>query len=358
MSLPPIVDIDPGRELRIRMAVALALVIVLPFAFVYTFLFLLNTVGIAMLEWMGERRFHGEFYVDPILLTVVVLGGLAVQYRFGPGMVLDSVRARSANEERYPELHAAVTRLAQQADLPKPDVRIMRTDLPNAFAVGTPERGTVVVSTGLLELVDEEERDAVLAHELSHLKNRDASLMTVAWLLPTLTYYVAIVAYTVLYGLFRLLGGMGRSGGFGRSGGGGGRDGRAIAVAIVVITVSAVLTLLVSAMFWFASVLIHRVLSRYREYAADRGAAELTGSPAALASTLSKIDETMPEVPDRDLRRYDGGAEALYLAPLEARSFDSHELVSTDVFPATHPPTEERIERLREMTREMEREAQ
>ena len=106
-------------------------------------------------------------------------------------------------------------------------------------------------------------------------------------------------------------------------------------------------------MFWAASVLVHRLLSRYREYAADRGAAALTGDPAALASALRTMDETMPEVPDRDLRELDGGTEALYAAPLETRAFGDGELVSTDVFPETHPPTDERIERLREIAGEL-----
>jgi len=149
--------------------------------------------------------------------------------------------------------------------------------------------------------------------------------MTVAWVLPTVTYYLAALAFYVLYGLFKLLS-------FG-GGSGGDRDGRALAVGIVVITVSALVTLTVSAMFWCGSVLIHRVLSRYREYAADRAAAEITGSPAALASALDALDESMPEVPDRDLREFDGGAEALYVAPLESRAFGDKELVSTDDVP-------------------------
>jgi len=332
------------RGLRIRMLVATALVVALPFAFVYAFVFLINAVGLPLLEWANERPYTGEVYVDPVLLAVVVLVGLAVQYRYGPRTVLRSVGARRVSPDEYPELHAAVTRLAAQADVPAPDVAVAHTELPNAFAVGTPGDGTVVVTTGLLDRLDDAELDAVLAHELSHLANRDASLMTVAWVLPTVTYYVAALAFYVLYGLVKFL----RFGG----GGGGDRDGRALVVGLVVITVSAVLTLTVSAMFWFGSVLIHRVLSRYREYAADRGAAEITGSPAALASALRTVDEAMPEVPDRDLRELDGGAEALYLAPLEARAFGDEELVSTDVFPETHPPTRERIARLRELAGE------
>ncbi len=342
MSLRTDAAPSADRELRVRMGVTLLFLVVLPFAFVYTFLLLANTVGIALLEWATERPYHGEFYVDPVVLTVVVLGGFVVQYRYGPTAVLGSVDARRVTAEEYPDLHATVTRLAAQAGVPEPEVAVLEADLPNAFAVGTADDGTVVVSTGLLDSLEDRELEAVLAHELAHLGNRDASLMTVAWLLPTITYYLAVVAFWVLYGFYRLLG---------AGAGGGSRDGRGLAVAAVVITVTTVLTMAVSAMFWIASVLLYRLLSRHREYAADRGAAAITGDPAALASALERIDGRMPEIPDEDLRRYDGGVEALYLAPLEARAFGSKELISTDIFPDSHPPTDERIDRLRELER-------
>lgn len=346
MSLHSSADAGTDRQLRLRMAIALVFLVLFPFAFVYTFLYLANTVGLALLEWADGQPRHGEFYVDPILLTVVILGGLAVQYWIGPRTVLASVDARPVDADSHPDLHATVTRLAAQTQVPTPDIAVIRSDVPNAFAVAAGDRGTIVATTGLLELLSDEELEAVLAHELAHLSNRDASLMTVAWLLPTITYYLAIVAFYVLYGMFRLLGAGGSS-----SGSSGNRDGKGIAVAIVVITVCAVLTLAVSAMFWLGSVLLYRVLSRYREYAADRAAATTTGSPAALAGALEKIDETMPTIPDRDLRKLDGGVESLYLAPLDTRAFDSKELISTDIFPETHPPTEERIDRLRELVR-------
>lgn len=335
------------RDLRIRMVVALGLIVVLPFAFVYTFLFLANTVGIALLEWANERPYTGEFYVDPILLAVIVLGGLGVQYWLGPRTVLGSVGAREVDASEYPDLHATVTRLSSQIDLAKPGVAVIRSDVPNAFAVAGREPGRVVVTNELLATLEDDELEAVLAHELAHLKNRDANLMTVAWLLPTITYYLAVAAFYVLYGLLRVLG---ADGGSSR----GDSDGRGLAVAIVVIVVCAVLTLTVSAMFWAASVLFYRVLSRQREYAADRAAATITGSPAALAGALETIDGAMPDVPDRDLRALDGGAEALYLAPLESRAFGGKDLVSTDIFPDTHPSTAERIDRLRELAAETE----
>nr|WP_328821534.1 M48 family metalloprotease [Natronorubrum halalkaliphilum] len=222
---------------------------------------------------------------------------------------------------------------------------MISSDVPNAFAVAGGGQESIVVTEGLLEALEADELEAVVAHELAHLKNRDANLMTVAWLLPTIPYYLAVVAFYVLYGLFRLFGH-----GFGSRSRSGNGDGRGLAVAIVVIVVCAVVTLTVSAMFWAASVLFYRILSRQREYAADRAAATITGSPAALANALETIDGAMPDLPDRDLRKLDGGAEALYLAPLESRAFGSKELVSTEIFPDTHPSTDERIEQLRQLS--------
>lgn len=333
---------DPA--LRRRIAVAVALVVVLPFGFIYGFVAAVNHVLIPLLGALGDSAYHGRFYVSPWLAGVVVFGGLGVQAVFGPRTVLESLGARRLNRREYPDLHETVTRMAQQADIEAPDVAVTRNDAPNAAAVRGPRGAAVVVTTGLLERLDERETEAVLAHEIAHLKNRDATVMTVAWVLPTVTYYVALAAAYLLYGLYRTLG----------AGSSSGRDGEGFAKAIIVLTVAAVVTMALSAMFWVASVLVHRVLSRYREYAADRGAAALTGDPAALASALRRMDETMPEVPDRDLRKLDGGAEALYVAPLEGRAFTDAELVSTDVFPDTHPPTGERIERLREMAGEIE----
>ena len=336
--------IERDPKLQRRIALTVVLIVTLPFVFVYTFVFAANTIGIALLEWATERPFHGEVHVDPIVLGVVIAVGIGLQLRYGSRGVLSSIGARRVSVDEYPELHARVVRLAWQADLPPPAVAVAHNDAPNAFAVGgVGTKPTVVVTTGLLDSLESAELDAVLAHEVAHVANRDVSVMTVAWLLPTITYYLAIAAAYVLYGLYRILG---------ASSGGGSRDGRAIVVAVVVITVTALVTLAISAMFWFGSVLVHRVLSRYREFAADRAAAAMTGDPLSLATALETIDDEMRSIPDRDLRRLDGGVEALYIAPLEARSFDEAELVSTDIFPETHPPTRDRIEQLREIAGE------
>ncbi|UWG51372.1 Zn-dependent protease with chaperone function [Halalkaliarchaeum sp. AArc-CO] len=335
---------SPDPALRRRILIASALVVLLPFGFIYAFVAAINHVLLPLLESFGHGPYHGRVYVSPLLAVVIVLGGLATQIWFGPSTVLGSIGARRVAPDERPELHAAVTRLAQAADIEPPDVAVTSNDAPNAAAVRGPARASIVVTTGLLDRLDGEELEAVLAHEIAHLKNRDATVMTVAWFLPTVTYYLALAAAYLLYGTYRALG----------AGSSSGRNGRGLAKAVIVLTVTAVVTIAISALFWAASVLIHRILSRYREYAADRGAATLTGEPAALASALRTLDEEMSEIPDRDLRKLDGGAEALYVAPLSARSFTDAALVSTDIFPDTHPQTEDRIDRLRELAGEVE----
>ena len=334
---------DPS--LRRRMLLTVALVVLLPFVFIYAFVAVVNGVFLPFLESLGYGPYPGRVYVEPWLAVLIVVGGLVAQARFGPGTVVGGVGGRRVDANSYPDLHESVVRLSAVADVEPPDVAVTENEAPNAMAVrGPASTPVVVVTTGLLQRLDEREQEAVLAHEIAHVKNRDATVMTVAWLLPTATYYVATASYYLLYVIARM---------FGYGGGTSDGDGEGAAKVILVLLVAAVLTLALSAMFWAASVLVHRLLSRYREYAADRGAAALTGDPAALASALRTMDETMPEVPDHDLRELDGGTEALYAAPLETRAFGDNDLVSTDVFPETHPPTDERIERLREMAGEL-----
>jgi heat shock protein HtpX len=330
------------------MALALVLVVVLPVAFVYAFVFLMNTVGVALLTFATERPWRGRFYVEPWLVVGAVAVGFLVRYRFGEGSALRAVGARRVDADEYPEVHDALVRLSGTVGVETPDLAVARTDVPNAFAVGRrPGHATVVVTTGLLDLLDAEERDAVLAHELAHVRNRDVSVMTMAYFLPSLAYLVAIGAYLVLVGVFKALSGFRHVDDDGAKG---------LVVVVVVLVVSAVSTMLVSAAFWVGSFLLFRLLSQYREFAADRGAAAITGSPAALASALGELDDGMGELPDSDLRDADGGVEALYVAPIDDYQFgEDRELISSDLFPATHPPVEERIDRLRELAGEAER---
>lgn len=208
-----------------------------------------------------------------------------------------------------------VGRLSQQADLPKPKVAIADTRVPNAFATGRSQKSSAVcVTTGLMETLDDDELEGVIAHELAHVKNRDVMVMTIASFLSSIAFL--IVRWGWLFG---------------------GDDNRQNAPVIVAIIASLVV--------WIISYLLIRALSRYREYAADRGAAVITGRPSALASALLKISGRMDNVPKRDMRDT-SEMNAFFIIPIKSDFIGR-------LF-STHPSTENRVERLRDMEREME----
>jgi heat shock protein HtpX len=254
-------------------------------------------------------------YVQSLLVIVVVMGAfMLAQVLFSDRLALRSMGAREVDPEEYPDLHRAVDRLAQQADLPKPTVAVAETSVPNAFATGrSTKTATVAVTTGLMDALTQEELDGVIAHELAHIKNRDVLVMTIASFLSTIAF--VIVRWGWLFG--------GRN----RRGGG-------IVVAIGI-----------SLVVWVVSFVLVRTLSRYREYAADRGGARITGRPAALATALMKIDGQMDRVPDEDLRDQ-AEMNAFFVIPV-TRGFIGR-------IARTHPPTEKRIERLQAMERDLE----
>lgn len=250
---------------------------------------------------------------------LVVIAGLLVtfQYLFSDRLVLMAAGAREVSAAEEPELHARVQRLAALADLPPPKVAIMEHTMPNAFAAGRSPRASVVALTrGLMERLDDAELDAVISHELSHIRHRDAMVMTLASFFSTVAFFVARAFMYARWGGRR-------------------RQGNAL-----------ILVWLVSLVVWFISLLLLRALSRYREYAADRGSALLTGAPSQLASALLKISDEMGRIPQRDLREVQG-ANAFYIIPAVTGQ-SILELFST------HPPLEKRLERLRRLEREME----
>ncbi len=253
-----------------------------------------------------------------LLMVVLLMGSFSlVQFLFSDKLALWSMGAEKVEPSEYPELHRSVDRLVQQADLPKPTVAVADTQTPNAFATGKSQGSSAVcVTTGLLDALDREELEGVLAHELAHIKNRDVAVMTIASFLSTIAFLV------VRWGW--LFGGGGRN----RRGGGG------IVVAIVV-----------SLLVWIVSFILIRALSRYREYAADRGGALITGKPSALASALLTISGRMDKVPTEDLRDQ-AEMNAFFVIPIN-RGFIAS-------LARTHPPTEKRVERLRALEREME----
>jgi heat shock protein HtpX len=242
---------------------------------------------------------------------------LFAQYFFSDRIALYSMGANEVNEQEYPELHATIGRLAQQADIPKPTVAVADSRVPNAFATGrSPSKATVAVTSGIMDTLDSEELEGVLAHELAHVKNRDVMVMTIASFLSSIAFLV--VRWGWLFG------------------GGGGEGNEQVPVYVAIVA---------SLVVWVVSFFLIRTLSRYREYAADRGGAIITGRPSALASALMKIDGRMDKVPDDDLREQ-SEMNAFFIIPINTG-------VIGRLF-STHPSTENRIERLREMQRELE----
>ncbi|TMT85235.1 zinc metalloprotease HtpX [Haloterrigena sp. H1] len=255
-----------------------------------------------------------------LLVFALLFGGFSlVQYYFSDTLTLRSMGAKTVSRDEYPQLHGSIERLSQQADLPKPKVAVVDSKVPNAFATGRNQKNAAVcVTTGLMNTLEPEELDGVLAHELAHVKNRDMMVMTIASFLSTIAFMM--VRWGAFFG-----GGHGR----GREGGGGG-----IVVAI-----------LVSLVVWIISYLLIRALSRYREFAADRGAAAITGNPSALASALLKISGQMDKVPKDDMRE-EAEMNAFFIIPIKSG-------VIGRLF-STHPSTERRVEQLRDLEREMQ----
>ncbi len=242
-------------------------------------------------------------------LLVFVAGMFLVQVFASDKLALHAMGAREVTPEEAPQLHAMVERLCVQANLPKPRVAVANTRMPNAFAIGrSPKKATVCATTGIMELLTPAELEGVMAHELTHVQNRDVMVMTIA------SFFATVAAYIVQFGFF--------------FGGGGASssddDGPSMAVVI-----------LVSVVVYVISFLLLQALSRYREFAADRGAAIITGRPSALSSALMKISGSMERIPQRDLRASEELA-AFYIFPPHAKQS------LMNLF-STHPPMEKRI---------------
>jgi heat shock protein HtpX len=251
-----------------------------------------------------------------IILFALPLVGLFLQYYFSDKLVLTSVGARVIDAAQSPELYGIVQRLAQQADLPMPRVAIVDNRMPNAFATGRgPRHAVVAVTTGLLNTLTNPEIEAVLAHEMTHIRNRDMVVMTMA------QSFAAVAAFNVQVGFW-----------FGIGGDRGRDNNNGFAIILLV----SILVALISKMLVLA-------LSRYREYAADRGSAILTGSPEQLASALLRITGTMQRIPNQDLREAQPLSALFIAAPTKATFF---ELFSD------HPSVEKRIARLQAFERQ------
>ncbi|HUB76858.1 MAG TPA: zinc metalloprotease HtpX [Solirubrobacteraceae bacterium] len=250
-----------------------------------------------------------------VTIAVVAVALFGFQLLASDKLALATMGARTVTPQEQPELHAIVERLCVQADLPKPRVAVMDHRMPNAFATGrTQKAATVCATTGLLAMLEPAELEGVIGHELTHVINRDVMVMTIA-------SFFAMVAAVIIRFAFFFGGGFG--GGYG---GGRGRDDGEEAVLLII---------LVSVVVYAVSFVLLRTLSRYREYAADRGSAILTGRPSALASALIKISGTIERIPSNDLRSAEG-MSAFFIVPARAKQS------LMNVF-ADHPPLEKRL---------------
>jgi len=241
----------------------------------------------------------------PLLIIVAVM--FLVQVFASDKLALHAMGAREVSPQEAPQLHAMVERLCVQANLPKPRIAVANTPMPNAFAIGrSPKSATVCATTGIMDLLSPAELEGVMAHELTHVQNRDVMVMTIA------SFFATVASYIVQFGFF--------------FGGGGSDDDDSPSAAVVI---------LVSIGVYVVSFLLLQALSRYREYAADRGAAIITGRPSALASALMRISGGMERIPQRDLRASEELA-AFYIFPPHAKNS------LMNLF-STHPPMEKRI---------------
>lgn len=288
--------------------------------------------------WKSDRGLEARMILTMFLLAAVYLAFLAVllsmgvsqiyvilfmggfmflQYFFSDKMILSSMGAKLVSESEEPRIHDMVRRLCQNADLPMPKIAVVRTNMPNAFATGRNQKNAVVaVTTGLLSRLNESEVEAVLAHELTHVKNRDMMVMTIA------TFLSSLAQLMVQWLPFM---------------GGGDRDRDSGS--------NAALLLVVSLVVWIVSFILIRTLSRYREFAADRGAAIITGQPSNLISALTKISGS--RVPTEDLRKVEGPVSALFITPALSGS-------SLSKLFSTHPTLEARIDALQRIEMELE----
>jgi heat shock protein HtpX len=273
-------------------------------------IFLLGAVYVAFMAVLFAAGTQGP-------MIALFAGGLFIfQMLAAEKIGLHAMGAQQVSAKEAPELHAMIERLCVQADLPKPKVAIMRTSMPNAFAMGrSKQSSTVAVTTGLMEILSPAELEGVLAHELAHIRHRDVVIMTIV------AFFAAIAAMIMQIGLFF----------------GGGRSNENAAGFMAL--------LLVSLAVYVISFFLMNALSRYREFAADRGAAEITRRPSALASALMKINGTMSRIPQQDLRA-NSELAAFYIARPSTRSIFN--LIST------HPPMEKRIAQLERLESQLQ----
>jgi heat shock protein HtpX len=275
-------------------------------------LFTLFLLGLLYVALIGALLAAGT----GIILMVIIIGGLSLaQLFFSDKLALRAIGAKEVSPEEAPGLHAMIERLCIQADLPKPRIAVADMHMPNAFATGRSQKNaTVCATTGIMQTLSPSELEGVMAHELAHVKHRDVLIMTIA------SFFASIAAVILQFGFFF-----------------GGDDDENPSILIV---------LLVSFVVYILSFFLMLALSRYREYAADRGAAIVTGRPSALASALVNISGAMQRVPTQDLRQAER-LNAFFIVPTSVKG-------AVQTLFSTHPPIEQRIARLQQLEAQLQ----
>jgi heat shock protein HtpX len=267
-------------------------------------------LGILYVVFLSILNYLGVGYIPlAIIASVMILA----QWYFSDKIVLWSSGARIVSREEYPRLHEIVERLSTNNGLPKPKVAMVNSNVPNAFATGkSPKSSLVAVTIGLLDLLDDDELEAVLGHELTHVRSRDVLVLTLASIFSTVAWYL------MQFGFYGGLQARNRN-----SAGSG-----AIVLLVAIVT-------------WLVSFLMIRAISRYREYSADRGGAIMTGKPDKLATALLKISGKIKVIPPNELKNVQK-LNAFFIIPaLSGNSI-------ANLF-STHPPVEKRVQKLKEM---------
>jgi len=278
-------------------------------------------LGLLYIVFLSVLAYLGLGFVP---ITIIASVMILAQWYFSDKLVLWSSGAKLVTRDQFPELHDLVERIVARNNLPKPKIAVINVRMPNAFATGKgPKTSVVAVTTGLLDILDTEELEGVIAHELTHIRSRDVLVLTLASLFSTVAWY--LMQFGFYGGLYS--GGMGHGGNRNNSGG-----------AMIIVIAVALLT-------WVISFLIIRAISRYREFAADRGSAQMTGKPIKLANALLKISGTMKNIPTRDLRQEEG-LNAFFIVPALSGS------TIGNLF-STHPPVQKRVKKLMDMEASM-----
>lgn len=267
-------------------------------------------LGVLYIVFLSILHYLGVGYIP---LAIIASAMILAQWYFSDKIVLWSSGAKIVSKEEYPRLHEIVERLSTNNGLPKPKVAMVNSHVPNAFATGkSPKSSLVAVTTGILDLLDNDELEAVIGHELSHVRSRDVLVLTLASLFSTVAWYL------VRFGLFGGLQARNRN-----------TAGSSAIVLLVAITT------------WVVSFLIIRAISRYREFSADRGGAIMTGKPDKLASALLKISGKIKVIPPKELENVQK-LNAFFIIPALSGSSIAN------LF-STHPPVEKRVQKLMEM---------